>query len=295
MKVQCLPFQVLFLALITFSIAQCPSTCRFKLCNVGSGAPSSASRRIQLRAPGIAPQGPVICRKKTSDSTRRILTTGEPIVKTKKGSPQPLNTWKPDGLSPTFADKFFGVGDVPVYEKSSITRKAFFGNQPEFIDSVCIQIPILSYERFDKRTGKVKVVKTKGSKKDCVSFRPRPNSLMIELEWVGRDDLDLFVKEPNGDVISKFNRKSDKGTFKLDVNAGQCFNRRRLSGKERAFYESTADSGTYTVTVRHFENCEDGPTDWKLRVTREGKLILNESGSDDGDFSSLVLEKTFTK
>lgn len=192
-----------------------------------------------------------------------------------------------------FKSNFFGVADVPIYGKSGLTRKNLIGNQMSFVSSLCIRLPILAFQEMNRRTGVVRNIRTSGTDKDCVTFRPVPLVLLVELEWEGRDDLDLTLEEPNGETLSKFNQRSENGVFRADRNTENCFRRSTRSGKEVIAYQSDADSGTYTVTAVHFDNCGDGPTKWNLRVTLGNALLLNKSGEDDESLSSEIFNFTF--
>lgn len=302
MKVECFLLLVLLLVLIVETTANvvCPTRCRFRLCNVGNRKPVPRTRRITLRAPGIAPNGPVVCRKSLRDKVGYVVTTGEPVAYPKNGPPTPLKMYAPAGLSPLFEEKFFGLDNVPVFGRSSITRKMYQGTQAEFLNnSLCISIPITSYEVRNKKTRELKRIMTRPRarpRRDCVTFVPITVPLFIELEWDGRDDLDLSLTEPgpNGEFVNKNNEISTNGgSFQLDVNFGGCISRKQLSGKERISYATTFPVGTYGIVVQHFSNCGDGPTNWRLRVTLGNDLILDEEGSDNGMFSSIVAETTF--
>lgn len=257
----------------------------------------SRRRRITLRAPGIAPQGPVVCRKGMKDNVGFILSTGEPIVHPKKGSLSfPLNMWTPPGLRPKFQGEFFGLGNLPLLGRSSIIRKKYKGSQAGFLKKdICIQLPITSYEVRNKKTrALIKTVNSKRTNRDCVTFVPVAVPLLVELEWEGRDDFDLLLTEPapSGFILSKNNPISETGRFRLDVNAEKCFQGSK-SGKEVIGYRDEVLPGTYTINVKHFQNCGDGPTKWNVRVTFGNVLIVNKIGNDNGDFSSDVITLTF--
>lgn len=181
-----------------------------------------------------------------------------------------------------------------MYAKSSFTRKEFSGNQIQFLNDLCIKVPVISYQKRQRKTGKTVTVQTKGRAKDCVTFRPLVDALLVELEWNGRDDLDLFLEEPSGLTVSKFNGRSMNGRFVRDTNTGQCFSRKKKSGRELVVYQPMADKGKYTMTARHFQNCADGPTEWWMRATSMGKLVLNVSGTSNKTFSEVIKEFSFS-
>lgn len=89
------------------------------------------------------------------------------------------------------------------------------------------------------------------------------------------------MTEPDGDVVSRESPDSDSGRLKNDNNVGACGN--IPAGKEAAVYEQMAAiaSGDYTAVIKHFNNCGDGPTKWRLRVIVDGDVTVHKTGFSD--------------
>lgn len=138
----------------------------------------------------------------------------------------------------------------------------------------CVKLPVQSWAlRSEMRN-----VQAGGAAGDCIAFRSRVVEVQVELMWNSNDDLDLFVTEPDGGMVSFARPRSDAGRLLKDRNAVACGTRKR-SGLERIVYRGQMlMDGTYNVFAEHTTNCEEGPTNWKLRVTVMGKLVSRRSG-----------------
>lgn len=168
------------------------------------------------------------------------------------------------------------------------------GNQQRVLDGLCILLPVVRYARLFKK-GKVRsVVRTKGSGRDCVAFRVSVPLLLVELSWVGGDDLDLAVITPRGDLLSRFNQRDRKGGRFLSDASEKCAEKMAV-GKEIVRYrlQGQVAGGVYLVQLRHFKNCGDGPTAWTLRATVDDKVRLLQKGRANADDSALFRELTF--
>lgn len=277
------------------------SQCRFKLCSVGTGLPGTIARRLQLQAANVTAP-PIICRRRMTDTLGYITEMGEPMTIDEEGNQVQLKDWRPEGLDTPFESNFFYPSKFESLRKSSVARKAFLGNQIEYIDKICVQIPITSFQRRDGHYegNDTKVIETRGRQsRDCVSFIPQVAELLVEMEWDSVDDFDLKLLEPDGTIVNKNNLESPSGgKFRVDGSAEKCFSRRARkvsTGKERILYRQVSPPpGTYTLKGYHYYNCGFGSTRWRLRVTYNMKLILNETGMDDGGFSSIAFNHSFT-
>ncbi len=104
------------------------------------------------------------------------------------------------------------------------------------------------------------------------------------LTWLGddgnRDDWDLYVIEPNGEMISYASPSSSTGG-QLDAD-DICLARPSV---ENVFWpEGQAPAGTYTVGVDLFSSCGDGSeAPWRLQVFVDGVLVLDETGDADSN------------
>lgn len=271
--------------------------CIFRFCNLATGKAGRIGRRFLMPAANLPKQEPLICRKRFSDNIGRITLSGEPLVITidDPSTETPLRAWRPTGLSRRFARKFFYAGDSSRFPASTLYRKKFNGNQMVLINETCIRLPILAYEKRMK-DGPPVVVMTQGRvKKDCVSFVPWPMYLDVQFEWDTKDDLDLKVTEPDGTVLSKNTETSPNtcGGFKSDRVSEKCFSSVPGGGTEFVNYRTChPPAGKFIIRGEHFSNCGQGPTNWKVRVKRNGKIIFQDEGTSNGDFSSLIFSRT---
>lgn len=144
-----------------------------------------------------------------------------------------------------------------------------------------MRLPINQYQILTPLMKVDSTVDTDGSPTDCVAFRARNAQLLIELSWTSPDDLDLEVVQPDGQMISRKNKRSTQnGVFFMDANRKTC-DLNFPVGKEIVRYRPNADviPGEYVVRVRHFENCRMMATAWNLRVSVNGIQILVRKGT----------------
>lgn len=166
----------------------------------------------------------------------------------------------------------------------------------DFLNDLCVKLPIKTYELVSPRTGKKKRrVRTSGDGKDCVAFRTKAHKILVELSWNSIDDLDLSVTEPGRTQLSRFRRETNTGKLTGDV-AGELCDRILKRGRETARYyrnQSIVRRGRYVARVRHFNNCGKGPTKWILRVSANGRVIKTKRGMSNGNNDVLIGELGF--
>ncbi|NWF99553.1 MAG: hypothetical protein HXY19_01215 [Thermoanaerobaculaceae bacterium] len=115
---------------------------------------------------------------------------------------------------------------------------------------------------------------------------PGTGSLAFRLTWNGTNDLDLYVKEPNGTTIYYNNRgpTSTGGRLDVDCNAG-CDPARMCSTPiENIFWPTGgAPAGTYEFWVDWYKTCSGPtPTNFTLTVYVNGAVAQTYSGSLNG-------------
>lgn len=89
---------------------------------------------------------------------------------------------------------------------------------------------------------------------DCVSFTTAAPKLHFELVWtVASDDLDLEVTEPNGDTINYLTPVSSNGHLEQNNGRGGCG--KFLVAGESIVFESLAEAGQYSITVKNSGRC----------------------------------------
>ncbi|MFN2261117.1 MAG: hypothetical protein ABR595_03520 [Psychroflexus sp.] len=105
--------------------------------------------------------------------------------------------------------------------------------------------------------------------------------LQVNCSWNQQNDVDLHLKEPNGEVIYFANATSQNGGM-LDVDSNAACNIDDINS-ENIFYEddSIVESGEYEVMVDLWSNC-DIPTNTNYTVTvyYDGQLISVTEGSN---------------
>jgi hypothetical protein len=112
--------------------------------------------------------------------------------------------------------------------------------------------------------------------------------IQATLVWDNDNDLDLFVFEPNGNVIWYGNPgpSATGGRLDRDDNVFVCGRDSTPGGVENIFWpdDATADAGTYRVAVDVFNSCGT-PADWTLEVRVDGVLVLTEAGNTEQSFT----------
>jgi hypothetical protein len=102
--------------------------------------------------------------------------------------------------------------------------------------------------------------------------------VQVTLSWNNLDDMDLWIYEPNGEVIYYGRRTSSTGG-QLDQDAQAACNRTPTSVENIFWPEGQAPQGTYTAQVKLWASCEPSVAQWTLRATVNGQIVLNESGN----------------
>lgn len=114
----------------------------------------------------------------------------------------------------------------------------------------------------------------------CIGFRVAIPEIIIELIWTSNDDLDLFVKEPDGSDVH-FSKNSTTGRLLRDVNRKSCNRDVRKGGRESVVYLTNVpvQRGNYMVHAEHTKTCGNGPTNWLVRVVVNGVVVASRRGS----------------
>lgn len=99
--------------------------------------------------------------------------------------------------------------------------------------------------------------------------------VQVTLTWNNAADLDLYVREPAGDVLYYAERVSPTGGI-LDVDSNYPCGTTPNS-VENAFW-GTAPSGTYEVYIRQYDDCDAEDAEWTLTVRVDGETVLEREG-----------------
>lgn len=122
--------------------------------------------------------------------------------------------------------------------------------------------------------------------KDVFYIETMPGAIEVKLAFSNNKDVDLHLYTPSGEHIYYGNRggtyMTDEGeevTYGLDIDSNPgCY----IDGvnKENIYIPSELiQSGTYTVVVDMYENCDPSiPTSWSIVARYQGDLITPTSG-----------------
>ncbi|MCQ8902684.1 MAG: right-handed parallel beta-helix repeat-containing protein [Methanothrix sp.] len=106
--------------------------------------------------------------------------------------------------------------------------------------------------------------------------------VQVTLTWYANADIDLYVEDPNGDVVYYSNPQVPSGG-QLDRD-NMCSNF-EMGKPENIFWPTgSAPPGVYKVRVNYYSDCEDvGPVRWTVRTVVGGNVktytgVLNEVG-----------------
>lgn len=96
--------------------------------------------------------------------------------------------------------------------------------------------------------------------------------IQVTLRWTSTDDLDLYVTDPSGQVVSYMNTSVPSGG-QLDVDANAGCGGTTQSPIENIFWPpSEAPEGQYTIAVNLFSRCASGaaPISFEVRLLVQG-------------------------
>jgi hypothetical protein len=89
----------------------------------------------------------------------------------------------------------------------------------------------------------------------------------IILGWDTRDDLDLSIVCPNGEIISYQQRQACGGTLDVDRNVG---NQRSRTPVENVFFDNPMP-GTYQVRVHQYDHVDRPETPYRVTIRIAGQ------------------------
>ncbi len=103
--------------------------------------------------------------------------------------------------------------------------------------------------------------------------------LAFRLRWDGPQDLDLYVRDPSGEIIYYGNPISEsEGRLDVDANAG-CSGPAEHPTENIFWEENTAPSGTYEFWAERWSACDATPTpDYRLLVLVDGVIVRDLPG-----------------
>ena len=183
-------------------------------------------------------------------------------------------------MSPAFRFAHFFVTPLTFQRNDQgVARRASAGNQEDFLDDLCVRLPIRNYN-IENSDGSVFRTIATSDPRDCVGFRTIVRPIVVDVAWDSDDDFDLSVEGPPGSVGGRIN----------DNFVGACGT--APAGKEAVSF-STMIPGKYTVTLFHFNNCFNKSTKWLVNVVVNGVRIQRRLGRSNVD-GRRVLELEFT-
>lgn len=108
-------------------------------------------------------------------------------------------------------------------------------------------------------------------------------ALQLTLSWSGPADLDLHTTDPNGEEIYFDNPESASGG-KLDHDANAGCEEQESTPVENTYWPpNAAPSGSYTVWVHVYSECQSDDLDWHLTVRNNGVVVMDKSGTGESD------------
>lgn len=266
--------------------------CNFDLCLANEfGTTTRKGRRILLRSPGLA-LGQYVCR---GNDNFGLIKTGEAKVTFSKLMDfTPISKYRPAGLNTPFPKNYFRLTKIRNNGNLGVSRARSQGNQEDFLNDLCVKMPINEYTLERPSGAKIRTLKT-SDPMDCFTFRAAVPKVLVELSWDSPDDFDLNVMEPNGFTINRFNMQSSTGRLNEDFGADNYPECNGRIGKESIRYIRGVDiqRGVYRVAVRHFRNCGKGTTNFIVRVTIDGKLMNTSRGKSNGNDGEVVSRLSF--
>ena len=104
--------------------------------------------------------------------------------------------------------------------------------------------------------------------------------VQITLRWNAAADLDLHVKDPDGEVISYEHKHSTSGG-ELDVDANRNCEVIIPNPVENVYWpRDKAPLGDYEVWVHYYAQCEgSGPTEYEITIKVDEKTIVQAKGT----------------
>jgi hypothetical protein len=122
--------------------------------------------------------------------------------------------------------------------------------------------------------------------------------LRITLIWDTDDDLDLFVTDPDGDRVWWGAGPVDSGgELDRDDNVFSCGSDPLNGGVENIIWATDPPSGTYTVSLSNYQDCDDTVTaNYTIEVYLGGTLIDSQTGTTNSpeNFFGERIVATFT-
>lgn len=288
----------------------CASFCAFRWCDAnGLKTFSESNKRTLILRDENTGSIPFVCRRFIKEPGQdisesvRISKVGQaevhPFADVRQ-DPAPfvkIAKYRPEGLSPRFRSDYFTLRSIqfpPVPGEKGLARKGSVGNQEEFMDDLCMLLPIKKYNVLAD-DGTVLREVTTNERNDCIAARVRAPVILIELTWNSDDDFDLEVTEPNGEKLSFRNRRSaTKGKYISEVGTGSCSSQ-NTDGREQVRWlpNGNAEDGRYRFKVTHFRSCGFGSTTWNLAVIVNGKVVQNKRGQSDKGNGEKVTQGSF--
>ena len=120
-------------------------------------------------------------------------------------------------------------------------------------------------------------LKPKGSGGPPVGPR---GALVFRLTWNTGADMDLYVTEPNGNLIYQGNAGPFPDTGRFDGDAqGACATAGATSGAETTTWTAAPAAGTYVVGVVQNALCSSISPRWTIEVFKNGTVVSTSTGT----------------
>lgn len=124
--------------------------------------------------------------------------------------------------------------------------------------------------------------------KDLFYIETMPGEVEVKLAFSNSKDVDLHLLTPSGEHIFYNNRggtyTTDDGeviTYGLDIDSNADCDLDHVNKENIYIPSELVESGTYTVIVDMFSNCDPSiPTSWSIVARYQGELITPTSGKN---------------
>jgi hypothetical protein len=115
---------------------------------------------------------------------------------------------------------------------------------------------------------------------DDTEIKGNPGNPRFNLQFTGGtiNDVDLYVKTPNGSIISYTNPAAQNGKLDVDCLCGDCPN----GPNENIYWTAgTAPTGTYQVWAQYFGACatNSGSSNYTIRVMKNSSVLNTYTGT----------------
>ena len=255
----------------------CASTCRVFLCeNLKDPIVRPNGASMMLRN-AYSPFSGFFCQSRrplfnvtTGEAQVSVIRSGEAFVGISKYRPSSIDTRFPRN----FLSAVNTTRGLFRLQRASLTAKQFRES-----NRLCVRLPITSYMPLGKNGLPQKPVAV--TPQDCISMRLYTSKIRVSLTWNSSFDFDLFLREPNGNTISRLRDSTlTGGEFARDKQPN-CERRTPPEMvEEKVIYPLDSEPlvGMYRIRAKLFRTCDNSLEDTLLtfRALVYGRTVFKE-------------------